>query len=153
VPWVDLIDETFIVAAPSELAVVVHDPQRWRAWWPDLQLTVFMDRGEQGVRWSVTGDLVGSAEIWLEPFGDGVVVHHYLRADPTRPGSRTEVVEGDPAKLARLADRVRRRHALAWKRSVNALKDELEAGRAPGMPREGVKPPPEVAEGLAREGD
>ena len=152
-PWVDLIDETFIVAAPCELAAVVHDPQRWRAWWPGLQLTVFMDRGEQGVRWSVTGDLVGSAEIWLEPFGDGVVVHHYLRADPTRPGSPTDAVEGDPAKLARLADRVRRRHALAWKRSVNALKDELEAGRAPGMPREGVKPPSEAAEGLAREGD
>jgi hypothetical protein len=153
VPWVDLIDESFIVAAPSELAAVVHDPQRWGAWWPGLQLTVFMDRGEQGVRWSVTGDLVGSAEIWLEPFGDGVVVHHYLRADPTRRGSRTEAVEGDPAKLARLADRIRRRHALAWKRSVNALKDELEAGRPPGTARPGVKPRPETAERLDREGD
>jgi len=153
VPWVDLIDETFIVAAPGELAAVVHDPQRWRSWWPGLQLAVFMDRGEQGVRWSVTGDLVGSAEIWLEPFGDGVVVHHYLRADPTRPGSRTQVVEGAPAALARLADRIRRRHALAWKRSVNALKDELEAGRPPGTPRTGVKPTPEAAEPLTREGD
>jgi hypothetical protein len=150
---VDLIDETFIVAAPADLAAVVHDPRRWRAWWPGLQLTVFMDRGEQGIRWSVTGDLVGSAEIWLEPFGDGVVVHHYLRADVTRSGSRTEPVDGPPATLARQADRVRRRHALAWKRSVNALKDELEAGRAPGTPRQGVKPAPATAERLDREGD
>jgi hypothetical protein len=150
---VDLIDETFVVAAPAELSAVVHDPQRWRAWWPGLRLTVFMDRGDQGIRWSVTGDLVGSAEIWLEPFGDGVVVHHYLRADPTRPGSPTEPIEGDPAKQRRQADRIRRRHALAWKRSVNALKDELEAGRAPGTPRAGVKPPEGPAESLAREGD
>ncbi len=149
----DLIDETFIVASPAELSAVVHDPRRWRAWWPGLRLTVFMDRSEQGIRWSVTGDLVGSAEIWLEPFGDGVVIHHYLRADPTRPGSRTEPLEGDPAKLRRQADRIRRRHALAWKRSVNALKDELEVGRAPGTPRVAVKPPAGPAESLAREGD
>ncbi len=149
----DLIDETFIVASPAELSAVVHDPRRWRAWWPGLRLTVFMDRSEQGIRWSVTGDLVGSAEIWLEPFGDGVVVHHYLRADPTRPGSQTEPLEGDPAKQRRQADRIRRRHALAWKRSVNALKDELEAGRPAGTPRVEVKPPAGPAESLAREGD
>lgn len=123
-PAVDLIDEAFVVADPAVLAAVVHDPERWRAWWPDLTLTVFMDRGERGIRWSATGALVGSIELWLEPFGDGVIVHHYLRADPARAGA-------DPV-------RVRRRHALAWKRSVNALKDELEAGRASGEPR--VKP-------------
>ncbi|MCU0265850.1 MAG: polyketide cyclase / dehydrase and lipid transport [Actinomycetia bacterium] len=130
-PAVDLIDETFVVAAPAEVAAVVHDPARWKQWWPDLALTVFMDRGELGIRWSATGPLVGSVELWLEPFGDGVIVHHFLRADPVRPGA-------DPVRL-------RRRHALAWKRSVNALKDELEGGRAAGEPR--------VSPGPVKDGD
>jgi hypothetical protein len=121
VPTVDLIDETYIVAAPEAVSAAVHDPARWRKWWPDLALTVFMDRGLVGIRWSVTGALNGSAELWLEPVGDGVLVHHYLRVDPPGP--------------VRSPDRLRRRHALAWKRSVNALKDELEQGRQPGLPR------------------
>jgi hypothetical protein len=124
VPLVDLIDETFIVADLAVVCDVAHDPARWREWWPDLELSVFMDRGAQGIRWSATGVLTGSLELWLEPFGDGVIVHHYLRADPTGPdrGPRT-------------ADRLRRRYALAWKRSVNAVKDELERGRPAGEPR------------------
>ncbi len=133
---VELVDETFVVADPAAVAAAAHDPGRWRGWWPDLELTVFMDRGEAGLRWSVTGALVGSNELWLEPCGDGVLVHYYLRADPagrTSPGS------------ARLADRIRHRHALAWKRSVNALKDELEEGRRPGDPRT-VKAPAGGAE-------
>lgn len=120
-PTVDLIDETYVVAAPEAVAAAVHDPTRWRQWWPDLALTVFMDRGLDGIRWSVSGALNGSLELWLERVGDGVLVHHYLRADPSRP--------------VRSPDRLRRRHALAWKRSVNALKDELEQGREPGLPR------------------
>jgi hypothetical protein len=127
VPTVDLIDETYIVADADVLARAVHDQERWRRWWPDLRLTVFMDRGPAGVRWSVTGDLVGSAEIWLEPFGDGVVLHLYLRLDPAQGAA------GVPKALRpRAADRVRRRYALAWKVHANALKDELEGGRPPG---------------------
>jgi hypothetical protein len=129
VPTVDLIDETYLVVAPAVLAAVVHDQARWRTWWPDLALTVFMDRGLDGIRWSVTGVLTGSAELWLEPVGDGVLLHYYLRVDPVPP------VTG-----SRAADRVRRRRALAWKVAVNALKDELEAGRAPGEPREPAGP-------------
>jgi hypothetical protein len=124
VPTVDLIDETYVVAAPDVLAAAVHDPRRWSDWWPEQVLTVFMDRGVHGIRWSVTGAMSGSAELWLEPVGDGVLVHYYLRVEPVRP--------------VRLPDRLRRRHALAWKRSVNALKDELEAGRRPGEPRTGA---------------
>ncbi len=123
----DLVDETFVVAHPEVVAAVVHDRDRWRAWWPDLDLTVFMDRATSGLRWTATGALVGSLELWLEPVRDGVVVHLYLRADPPQPVDR------------RRADRLRRRRALDWKVSVNALKDELEAGRRPGEPR--VKDP------------
>jgi hypothetical protein len=131
VPTVDLVDETFVVADRALLAALVADPARWRGWWPDLDLTVFMDRGQDGIRWSVAGAWTGSLEIWLEPVADGVLVHHYARLD--RPGV-PEPAAGDVAGWRR-ASRERARRARAWKRSVWSLKDELEAGRAPGMPR------------------
>ena len=86
---VDLVDETYVVVERTRIAAVVADPARWRQWWPTLDLAVFMDRGLDGVRWSITGELVGSAEVWLEPQGDGVIVHYYLRGEPTAPGSPT----------------------------------------------------------------
>lgn len=132
----DLVDETFVVTSPTVIAGVVADHRRWRQWWPDLELTVFMDRGLEGIRWTVTGALVGSAEIWLETFGDGVVMHYYLRADPTVPGSNTKSRELTASPRARRElSAIRARHATRWKRTVWALKDELEAGRHTGMPR------------------
>src|SRR5664280_1545623 len=68
-PMVDLADETFVVAALADVARRLHDPQLWRRWWPELELTLFQDRGERGLRWTVTGRLVGSSEVWLEPWG------------------------------------------------------------------------------------
>jgi len=135
VPTVDLVDETFVVVDRARLAAVVADPQRWRRWWPDLEVTVFMDRGLDGIRWSAVGDYVGSVEIWLEPHGDGVLVHHYQRLDPVDP--RTGSPRGESSDLAgrRRAGRERGRRARAWKRTIWALKDELEDGRAPGEPR------------------
>ncbi len=132
-PAVDLIDETFIVASPRAVSAVAHDPQRWRTWWPDLELTVFMDRADHGIRWSVSGEFVGSNELWLEPVGDGTLVHYFLRVD---------LAAGVLA--ARPAARLRRTRTLAWKRWVNALKDELEGDRAPGSsPAESVPTKPE----------
>ncbi|MGH3329370.1 MAG: hypothetical protein ACRDPT_16535 [Streptomycetales bacterium] len=87
-----------------------------------------MDRGHEGLRWSITGELLGSAEVWLEAFADGTIVHYYLRGEPAAPSGRVR-------RLA--AARLRRRYTLAWKRRINALKDELEAGRATGMPPRG----------------
>jgi hypothetical protein len=145
VPAVDLVDETFIVADRTTLAGIVADPRRWVQWWPDLALTVFMDRGLDGVRWSVSGRWVGSVEIWLEAVGDGVLVHHYARLDPVDPAS------GGPRPLPtdlagwRRAARARAARAQAWKRSVWALKDELEAGREVGARRPGA--PSAVADG------
>jgi hypothetical protein len=53
-------------------------------------------------------------EIWLEPVGDGVVIHWFLRADP-------------PAPLpARRAGRERDRRVRDWKRHAFALKDRAE---------------------------
>lgn len=133
----DLADDTFVVADARQVAARVADRDAWRRWWPDLELRVSLDRGLAGVRWTVSGALVGWMEIWLEPVGDGVLVHHYLRAE--HPDPRSD----------RAAERDRRRRARSWKGHVHALKDELEAGRVPGTPRtrEGVKALRPPAEG------
>jgi hypothetical protein len=75
---------------------------------------VTRDRGVKGVQWSVRGALVGSMEIWLEPVGDGVVLHWFLRADPPDP------------LPARRAARERERRVRDWKRHAFALKDRAE---------------------------
>ena len=118
-PALDLVDETFVSAPPARVAAAVRDPARWREWWPDLRLGVFQDRGDAGVRWNVRGALTGSMEIWLEPHGDGVILHHYVRCD--LPAG------GNPVRERRR----RQRHA---RRVFWALKDELESGRPAGEP-------------------
>lgn len=136
-PQVDLIEESFVVAEPARVAAALRDPVRWRAWWPDLSLRVFQDRAEQGIRWNISGALVGSMEVWLERFGDGVIVHHYLRADP--PDGRV--------LPARAAAREVRRRALHAKRLFWAFKDEMEGRRQPGDPRDpgGLTDPADLA--------
>jgi hypothetical protein len=114
----DIADDTFVVSAPETVVAVVRDPASWRVWWPDLALTVTEDRGPKGVRWSTAGAVLGSMEIWLEPWGDGVIVHWYLR--------------GDPARAANRPGRERDRLVRGWKEQVHRLKDRLEAGREPG---------------------
>jgi hypothetical protein len=107
----DLADDTFIAVSPSVVTRAVHNPGRW---WPGLGHTVALDRGLEGLHWEVSGALRGTAEIWLEPYGDGTVVHFYLRAA--------------------LSDRARGERTREWKRAVHALKDELEGDRPPGTP-------------------
>lgn len=132
-PTIDLIDETFVVAAPAAVAAAVHDAARTATWWPDLELTVFQDRGVDGVRWTATGAMVGTAEIWLQAFGDGTLLHVFLRCDVTRRGSATT-----PMPLTRRrALRAARDRAWQIKQWSWALKRELEGGRAAGEPRPG----------------
>ena len=135
-PRIDLIDETYLAADPAEVADRIHNPALWRSWWPRLELAVFMDRGLAGLRWTVTGELVGTSEVWLEPMADGVLLHYFLRAEPTRPGSDTEALSGRPRRVARVSKRAALSYSTSVKRSVWALKDNLETGRAPGLPRE-----------------
>ena len=125
-PILDIVDETFIRASRHDLAAAVRE--RWPSWWPSLTLEVYMDRGWDGMRWTVTGDVVGSAEIWLEEHAPGVLLHHYLRADPTRRGSAYEPrALGKSHRAQRQIARLRRRHVRAWKRIAWSLKDELES--------------------------
>jgi hypothetical protein len=110
----DLADDTFLSVGPAVVAAAVAEPGRWALWWPDLTVTVTRNRGMQGLQWQVGGGLDGTAEVWLEPWRDGTILHFYLRAG--------------------LDDAARARRDRSWKASVHALKDELEAGRAPGQP-------------------
>lgn len=126
-------DESFIVAPAPVLARIVADPAYHQRWWPDLELTVFMDRGDLGQRWSITGALVGSLEIWLEAYADGCIVHHYLRAEPSSDGRTPDPWPDTPAGWRKAAAH-RAQRAKAWKRNVWALKHELEGDRPAGQP-------------------
>lgn len=119
---IDLVDECFVVAPPATLLARFADPAGWPEWWPGVRLAVFMDRGEKGIRWSMTGPLVGSTEVWLEAWHDGTIVHWYLRAEPASTLS------------AGALRRRRRALTLGWKSRIQALKDEVERGRLPGTP-------------------
>lgn len=138
-PLVDVADDTFVVAEPARVAALVADPHRWRGWWPDLDLTVQRDRGVKGHQWVARSrpgarvPVVGTLEVWLEPWGDGVVLHHYARLDllhtglpHTGVGSR-RAGPRDPAAWAR---REHGRRVRAWKRHARVLKDALESERA-----------------------
>jgi hypothetical protein len=117
---VDVVDETFLVVPPKIVASAFADPLTWRRYWPDLTLSVYADRGDEGLRWTVRGALVGTMEVWLEPMLDGTLLHYFLRARTATP------------LQARAADRERRRRQLAAKRIALELKSVLENGRAPG---------------------
>lgn len=128
VPSVEILDETVIVVRREVLAAVVADRTRWAAWWPGLEATVVVDRGVDGMGWSVTGSLVGSSEVALVEQGGGVLLRYVLRADPTEPGTRTQPRRlPDSPHGRRELDALRRRHVLGWKATVWALKDEFEA--------------------------
>jgi hypothetical protein len=121
-PAVDIVDETFLVVPPKLVASAFADPMTWRRYWPDLTLSVYADRGDEGMRWTVRGALVGTMEVWLEPMLDGTLLHYFLRARTATPM---------PARQAVLE---RRRRQLAAKRIALELKSILENGRAPGCP-------------------
>lgn len=130
---IDIADDTVIYASAGELIAIIRDQSTLVRWWPDLKLVVYRDRGDKGLRWTVTGALVGSSEIWLEsielaPAEESVtIVHYYLRANPTQIGSRIHPrAVTNSAREQRETHKLRERHVLAWKQNVWSLKDRLE---------------------------
>lgn len=127
-PQIHLIDETWIAAPPPAIAAVVADPDNWPTWWPELRLSVTRNRGVKGMQWAARSGgqpaLVGTAEVWIEPFAEGAVVHHYLRLDAA-----------DGTRLSRRRA-VRLQRSLAWqaKRAFWPVKDELERAGRSGAP-------------------
>ncbi|WP_099025022.1 polyketide cyclase / dehydrase and lipid transport [Mycolicibacterium palauense] len=122
---IQVADETFVAAGGSVVGAVIADPARWRRWWPDLRLTVVEDRGDKGIRWTVTGPLSGTMEIWLEPMLDGVLMHYFLHAEPSGAAAW---------ELARMnLAKINHRRRVAGKRMAFEVKAELESGRPVGM--------------------
>ncbi|MCI4675402.1 polyketide cyclase / dehydrase and lipid transport [Candidatus Mycolicibacterium alkanivorans] len=122
---VQIADETFVAADPAAVGRAVTLPASWRRWWPDLRLEVVEDRVEKGVRWTVSGPLTGTMEIWLEPVLDGVLLHYFLHAEPTGVAA-WQLAKMNLAKLTH-------QRRVAGKRMAFEVKATLEATRPVGV--------------------
>ncbi|MFY2858419.1 polyketide cyclase / dehydrase and lipid transport [Mycobacterium sp. THU-M104] len=125
---IQIADETYVAADGARIGAAIADPSNWRRWWPDLRLQVVEDRADKGIRWTVTGALTGTMEIWLEPLADGldgVVLHYFLHAEPTG------LAAWQLAKL-NLAKVIHRRR-VAGKNMAFELKATLERSRPVGV--------------------
>jgi ribosome-associated toxin RatA of RatAB toxin-antitoxin module len=127
-PSLDISCDDLVVADPAYVAERLGQDTLWREWWPDLTLTPYERRGLEGVRWTVTGAAIGTAEWWLEQVRDGVVVHWYLRVDPQRRTSPTRLLKLQESYVNRYREHL-------WR-----FKDEVEQGRAAGERRPGWEP-------------
>ena len=124
---VQVADETFVAADGAAVGAAIANPARWRRWWPDLRLEVIEDRADKGIRWSVTGPLAGTMEIWLEPMLDGVILHYFLHAEPTGT-TADDRVRTDLAALVH-------RRRVAGKNMAFEIKTDLERTRPVGVSR------------------
>ena len=124
---IQVADQTFVAADPVEVGRAVSDPASWQRWWPDLRLQVVEPRGEKGIRWTVTGPLTGTMEIWLEPMLDGVLLNYFLHAEPAGAAAW---------QLARMKlAKINHRRRVAGKRMAFDVKASLERSRPVGMSR------------------
>lgn len=114
-PALDIVDQTFVRAPVGELRAVLCDESAWRA--RGMTLRCYEDRGDEGKRWTLSGALTGTAEVWLESNYGGVLVHVYLQANPLRRSS--------PARL-------RARYAHPLKRWVLDVKASYDLARPAG---------------------
>ena len=115
-PGLDVVDETFVLAPAAELSEIFCDEQAWKTLGMDLRC--YEDRGVNGKRWTLSGSLTGTAEVWLEPSHDGVIVHVYLQADPGPRRSRA---------------RLERRYAVPVKRWILDVKSAYDINRPAGV--------------------
>jgi hypothetical protein len=124
---IQVADETFVCADPVDVGKAVADPASWRRWWPDLRLSVVEDRGPAGQRWTVSGALTGTMEIWLEPSFDGVILHYFLHAEPAGIAA-FELAKMNLPKLVH-------KRRVAGKDMAFELKRKLEEKRPVGVSR------------------
>ena len=124
---IQIADETFVCADPADVGALIADPANWRRWWPDLRLTVVEDRGPAGHRWTITGALTGTMEVWLEAVMDGVVLHYFVHAEPSGAAA-WELARMDLPKM-------NHRRRVAGKDMAFEVKRTLESTRPVGVSR------------------
>ncbi|OBK27568.1 polyketide cyclase / dehydrase and lipid transport [Mycobacterium asiaticum] len=122
---IQIADETYVAASGALVGAAIADRSKWSRWWPDLRLQVTEDRGDKGIRWTISGPLTGTMEVWLEPSMDGVVLHYFLHAEPTG-------VSGEGLAKLNLAKLTHRRR-VAGKKMAFEVKTTLEAARPVGV--------------------
>ena len=95
------------------------------------------------MRWTVTGPIEGTMEVWCEPVMDGFVLHYFLHAEPTgvadtatldlagATGKARARRTTRPADLAELNHRRR----VAGKNMAFEIKTDLERNRPVGVSR------------------
>lgn len=124
--------EAFVLVPAPVLAVRLTDPGHLARWASGLRVHPYTDRGAEGLRATVSGDLVGRVEWWLEPVAHpaGTHVHFWLAATPTRDGRCRPRPAGwwQRRQQRLLLERTRRR----WQHALFALADELEPPRDGG---------------------
>ena len=124
---IQIADETFVAADPAAIGRAVSDPSSWPRWWPDLRLDVVEDRTDRGIRWTVSGALTGTMEIWLEPMLDGALLHYFLHAEPAGVAAW---------QLARMnLAKINHRRRVAGKKMAFEVKTRLEQSRPIGVSR------------------
>lgn len=123
---IQIADQMFVAADAAAVGRAVSDRGSWARWWPDLNLNVVEDRGDQGMRWSVTGALTGTMEVWLQPMLDGVLLHYFLHAEPAGAAAW---------ELARMKmAKVNHQRRVAGKKMAFEVKERLERNRPVGAP-------------------
>ncbi|WP_370619140.1 hypothetical protein [Mumia sp. Pv 4-285] len=120
-PVVDVIDQTYVAVPPRLLVDAMCSESAWSTVLPKIELRCFDDRGDLGRRWRVSGELDGTAEVWLEAMPEGTVVHVFLQADPA-----------DATTSTRAGRRIDRTYHERLKRWVTHVRDSLDVGRAVG---------------------
>lgn len=111
-PVVDVVDETFVRAAPLSVRSALDEPGVLDELWPGLEREIVQDRGAKGVRWRTAGEVTGRLEIWLEDVPGGTIVHHFVHGTQS----------GGPSAWAIV-------HRRRWKSGLHDIKDRLEGRR------------------------
>jgi hypothetical protein len=121
---IQVADQTFVAAPPAAVGRAVGNAASWSRWWPDLLLEVVEDRQAKGIRWTVTGALTGTMEVWLEPMLDGVILNYFLHAEPAGAAA-WQLARMNMAKMTH-------RRRVAGKRMAFEVKATLEDSRPLG---------------------
>ncbi|MGF1646007.1 MAG: polyketide cyclase / dehydrase and lipid transport [Kineosporiaceae bacterium] len=124
-PVLDITDQAFVACAPAVVRSRPDGPCGLGGWVPGLGLDMVVDRGDEGVLWRAAaldpggGRWAGTAEVWLQPWHDGTVVHLYVRLDPAGgPAARSP----DARVVARWREALRDRWRamfLTWRHDVD----------------------------------